>query len=59
MIVAPEPNPRTEPTMPPANAIAGRPIQTISSPPAADPLQLREEDLLFSDSDVPPAPPRD
>lgn len=59
VIVAPEPNPRTEPTMPPANAIAGRPIQTISSPPAADPLQLREEDLLFSDSDVPPAPPRD
>ena len=51
VIVASDPSPRPEPSPPPAKAIAGRPIQTISSPPPPDIEQLPEAELLVSDSD--------
>jgi hypothetical protein len=59
VIVASDPSARPEPPPPPPKAIAVRPIQTISSPPRADPAQPREADFRVSDSDVPPAPPRE
>ncbi len=60
VIVAPDPSPRPEPSPPLPKAIAGRPIQTISSPPPPDDVPTLEAELvLVSDSDVPPAPPRE
>ncbi len=61
VIVAPDPGPRPAPPPPPTKAIAGRPIQTISSPspPLANGEPLPEAELIVSDSDAPPAPPRD
>jgi hypothetical protein len=58
VIVAAEPSPRPEPPPPPPRAIAGRPIQTISSPVPADPAPPHEEELHLLESDPPPAPPR-
>ncbi len=56
VIVAPDSIPAPEPPAP--RTIAGRPIQTISSPPPDDSTQpLEAELLLVSDSDVPPPPP--
>jgi hypothetical protein len=56
---APERKVRPEPTPPPPKVVSGRPIQMISSPPPTDPVQLPDEDLRVSDSDLPPAPARD
>jgi hypothetical protein len=55
VIVAPDPNPRAEPSPPPPRAVSGKPIQMISSPPPADPPPTPVEELLVSDSDMPPA----
>ncbi len=58
VIVAADPGPPPAPSPPPPRTVSTSPIQMIASPPDDAP-QLREEELYFSDSDVPPAPPRD
>jgi hypothetical protein len=59
VIVAPDPARPPQPSPPPPpKAIAGRPIQTISSSPPPEVQQLPDAELHLSDSDVPPPPPR-
>jgi hypothetical protein len=60
VIVAPDPIPRPKPPPPPPKkALEGWPIQMISSPPPPGPAQPPKGEMHGSDSDVPPAPPRD
>jgi hypothetical protein len=58
VIVAADPAPRPEPP-PSPRPVAARPIQMVASPLPEDTAQLRDEELRVSDSDVPPAAPRD
>jgi hypothetical protein len=58
VIVAPSPRPEPPP-LPPKKALGGWPIQMISSPPPPGPVQPPEGEIHGSDSDAPPAPPRD
>ncbi|HTB78215.1 MAG TPA: hypothetical protein VK762_33455 [Polyangiaceae bacterium] len=55
----PPPAPAPAPSPSPPRTVSASPIQMIASPPSDDAPQIREEELYFSDSDVPPAPPRD
>jgi hypothetical protein len=57
VIVAQDPAPSLEPAPPLPKAVAGRPIQVISSPPPADhPGQAPDVELQVLESDAPPAP---